>query len=546
MSFPFDKHRLAFAQSSRMTTSVVGLSLAAVGLAIYLSPVAEHNHPTAAAQQNPGQRVVAPLAARSPKTSTAAKADKTPAAKAPVSQRPTASTPLPGLGGTTSARPVSPAAVRVLHAPGTTDVVVVKTPGKTRTLTDTKVITKTETTTAPPAKLRHCSDFRWQQDAQVAYLENLSDPGSLDGARGPNNGDGIACNELPVDPTRPVSDPVGAYQPPVVTGATKTALVSPTKKYFGVAQDGLPGDTSMFASVATQAGKAPSSVEWFSGFDQNYGANQVRASWARGALPVITWMSVAADPASGHDSSEYTLSKILSGSADDYLYQYAGDVVRTGLPVVIRFDHEMNGNWYSWSAGMYNNTPAKYVQAWQHVWNIFNQVGANNEVIWLWSPSRTDNLKPHAPSGGGVGQTTLAEDYPGDKYVDWMGASMYLRVAKTGPTYSATFGKTLADLKTVTTKPIFIPETGAIETDLTNGSDVAALKAAWIENAIGGFLADPAIVGFVWFNNAATAVVNGESVTNDWRFDSSAPALSAFKTGVGSADFAGGMMPDAS
>lgn len=98
----------------------------------------------------------------------------------------------------------------------------------------------------------------------------------------------------------------------------------------------------------------------------------------------------------------------------------------------------------------------------------------------------------------------------------------------------------------MTTKPIFIPETGAIETDLTTGSDVAPLKAAWIDNAIGGFLADPAIVGFVWFNNAATAVVNGESVTDNWRFDSSAQALDAFQAGVGSADLAGGMMPDAS
>ena len=70
-----------------------------------------------------------------------------------------------------------------------------------------------------------------------------------------------------------------------------------------------------------------------------------------------------------------------------------------GMPVAIRFDHEMNGNWYPWSAGLPANQgaagqPNLYVQAWRHIWNLFNSVGANSDVIWLWAPIRVDTIQP--------------------------------------------------------------------------------------------------------------------------------------------------------
>jgi hypothetical protein len=347
-----------------------------------------------------------------------------------------------------------------------------------------------------------------------------------------------------VDPSRPASVPVDAYSPPTPTPAAKSALVSPASKYFGIAQDGLPGDSGMYDRFATSAGKVPSAVEWFAGFDADYPAQQVTTAWSRGALPILSWMSVAVDPSSGHDSSEYTLTHILNGDVDAYLYKFAGDIVRTNLPVAIRFDHEMNNNTYPWSAGMYNNTPAKYVAAWRHIWNVFQSVGANNNAIWLWSPTRIDNLKPHATTGGGVGQTDLAEDYPGDQYVDWLGASIYLRLAKTGPSYSATFGQTIGALKTLSSKPIFVSETSAAQSDLTTRADMTGIKASWTTNALAAFLTDPRIVGFVWFNNQGTQVVGGQQVTNDWRFDSSPAALAAFKQGIADPRFASGTLPD--
>jgi len=512
MSFLFEK--LSFGHSSRMTTAVVGLSLAAVGTAIYLSPAGESTHPhgNTPATVN-GQPVVPPLGEGS------AEAGST---TSPL-PKPTKAHPLPA---------------KVIHAPGRTDVVVVEQP-VTHTVTST--ITKSVTA---DVGLRHCSSFQWQQDAQTEYVANLSDPAALDGAAGPHNGDGIACNQLPVDPNRAASTPVDAYTPPAATAATKAALLHPAAKYFGIAQDGLPGDTAMLDRIATSAGKTPSSVEWFAGFDTPFPSTQVQTSWSRGALPMITWMSVAVDPDSGHASSEYTLTNIINGDVDDYLYKFAGDIVRTNLPVAIRFDHEMNNNTYPWSAGMYNNTPAKYVAAWQHVWNIFQQVGANDDAIWIWAPTRIDKLQPHAISGGGVGQTNLAEDYPGDQYVDWLGGSIYLRQAATGASYDATFGKTINALKALSSRPIFVTETAAAQNDVLSRVDMTATKASWITNALTAFGADPQIVGFSWFNNQGLQMVSGEAVTNDWRFDSSPPALTAFRNAVASPEFASGILPD--
>ncbi|SDI92351.1 Glycosyl hydrolase family 26 [Frankineae bacterium MT45] len=535
MSSPFKK--LSFTSSHRMVGTVIALSLCAVATAIYLSPAAHKSpSPVSASATSPVEDPAA-KAAREAAAKAAAMAKWKGTGSKPSATHPATPTTSPATGSPTLGSITSPGTSFATAAPTVTDAVLHTDGGASASATPSA--SRTATT-----QIKHCNNFKWQQDAQAAYLANLSDPGALDGAIGPNNGDGIACNNLPVDPSRPASTPVDAYVPVKPTAAAKAALVAPTAKYYGVFANGLPRDTSLFDSISTAAVKAPSSVSWFSGFDSDYQSDAVTTAWSRGALPIITWMSVAMNASSGHDSSEYTLSKIVSGSVDPYLYKFAGDVVRTNLPVVLRFDHEMNGNSYPWSAGMYKNTPALYVAAWQHIWNLFQSVGANSDVIWLWAPTRIDTLKPHATTGNGVGQTDLAEDYPGDGYVDWVGASIYLRVVATGPTYAATFGKTITALEALTTKPIFVAETGAIETDLSTGLDVAALKATWTANALAGFLADPRIIGFSWFNNVGTSLINGVPTKNDWRFTSSTQAQTAFQTAVSDSRFLTGVAPD--
>ena len=495
-------------QPSRYTSLVLVLALFTVGTAVYVSPLSgtsassaqiEDGHAPARGSLND---LLAPIIIRSFTGKQAAAAIHPP---------------------TTTAHLVATRTVPT--APPTT---IPKPPVTTTTTT---------TTTTPSDKPLSCSDFKWQQDAQAAYLANLSDPWGLDGAPGPFNGDGLACTQLPVDPSRPASTPVGAYVPPVPTAASRAALVQPSDDYYGVSENSIPFATSPLDAIDTEVGKAPSVVEWFSGWDQPFDPQAVINSWDAGALPVITWETKPLT-ASGGPQSEYSLSNIINGNLDSYIFQYAIAIAKTNLPVVIRLDQEMNGNWYPWSEDADGNTPGQYVEMWRHVWNIFNEVGANADVIWLWAPNRTEYM-------GGSG-TPMAESYPGDQYVDWMGLDGYYRTAGNPTTFDASFGQSLATLDAINaTKPIFLAEVGAAETD-SSGDSIASTKAAWIQNLFAGVEADHQIIGFSWFDNSAEHVVDGQTVTDDWQFDSDPLALQAFKSGVQSSQFSGGLVPDGS
>jgi len=175
------------------------------------------------------------------------------------------------------------------------------------------------------------------------------------------------------------------------------------------------------------------------------------------------------------------------------------------------------------------------VAAWQHIWNIFQAEGANKYAIWLWAPNRVDNLSKHTPP--------LSHFYPGDQYVDWVGVDAYYRYATDPPTFANTFGATLTQLSALTSKPIFIAETGAIETDPSTGASVTAAKAAWTTALFAGIQANPQIVGFNWFDNVAATTSGGVPVIDDWRLDSDPQTLLAFKTALGAGQFSVGIVP---
>jgi hypothetical protein len=318
---------------------------------------------------------------------------------------------------------------------------------------------------------------------------------------------------------------------------TKSALLTPDSDYWGVSLDGVPQGTSQLNALDAAVEQAPSELTWYQGWDEPYPAQTVATSWQHGALPMITWESKPSDDTDPAQSDPaYSLSDIINGNYDTYLRTFAAAVAAEGLPVVIRLDQEMNGNWFPWSEGVNGNTSGQFVQMWQHVWNIFQAAGANNDVIWLWAPNRVDNL-PHAPA--------LSELYPGDSYVDWIGVDAYWRYATEAPTFAAVFGESFADLATVSDKPIFIAETSGIETDPSTGADVGSDKVQFTTSLLQSIESDPQIVGFSWFNNVASSDEDGVPITNDWRIDSDAANLVAFKSGLTTGPFSDGLMPSA-
>jgi hypothetical protein len=318
-------------------------------------------------------------------------------------------------------------------------------------------------------------------------------------------------------PSRPAPAPTSppAYQapapPPVPTLA---AVANPSLKYYGLHTKEAPWFMGEVDHIARLTGKAPNLNVFFTNFGERFPGAAVDASWARGMTPVVTWEPVIP----GSPVGQPRLADIAGGRFDTYLDTWAAEAARNGKPLVIRFAHEMNGDWYPWSAGVNGNRASDYAEAWRHIHSRFEAAGASN-ILWMWSVNRVDWLK-----------TDIADYYPGDEYVDWVGLSGYYRSATQAPkpTFDAVFGRTLEALRaTAPGKKILLGEIAA-------GSDDAS-RVQWIRSTFDGMVAHPDIIGFAWFNDV--------KAEGDWRLQFSQATVDAFAAGVSSPHWGSGVLP---
>ncbi|MFC4613234.1 glycoside hydrolase family 26 protein [Cellulomonas algicola] len=327
-----------------------------------------------------------------------------------------------------------------------------------------------------------------------------------------------------------VENPKGYVPPPVTASMTKSQILA-ASQLFGLYTTQSPFDYAEFNGVEAAVNRNANVSGYFQSWDTPFRPDAVQAAWSRGQIPLLTWESQSQIGSITSDVPEFSLSRIIGGAFDDYLHQYARDITATGLPLVIRFDHEMNGSWYPWSeirgwdGGSVNgNKPGQYVEMWRHVHDIFEAEGANDLVVWLWAPNRVNKIpsQPHP-----------RQFYPGPEYVDWVGMSGYYRPGDPVPTFDDTYAMTLPMLREAAPgKPIFLAEIGATER--------GGKKAQWISNLFDG-LARPEnsdIIGIGWFSLAVTSGEGSGRSTNDWRLDSSPQSLRAAadgfaRTGIG-------------
>ena len=162
----------------------------------------------------------------------------------------------------------------------------------------------------------------------------------------------------------------------------------------------------------------------------------------------------------------------------------------------------MNGNWsYAWQGVLNGNdagAPAKYAAAWRHVVDVFRAQGASN-VRWVFNPN-VGNALTHTASGA-TSWNWYANYYPGDAYVDYVGAHGFNGPAVWGGSWQSFDTMTngagadfmLSDLASrYPTKPIIIGEFATQEGTPAEGAvDPDAYHAV---------LANPRVVGAVWFN----------------------------------------------
>ncbi|TGY75954.1 glycoside hydrolase family 26 protein, partial [Cellulomonas shaoxiangyii] len=322
-----------------------------------------------------------------------------------------------------------------------------------------------------------------------------------------------------------------AARPVKPTAPSLASLLQPADRYFGLYTPQSPFNWAEVDDVAGQVGVAPDMAGYFQGWDTPFRPDAVTRSWSKGMLPMLTWES--RPMAAGNDQvdePEYALPRIIDGAFDEYLRQYAREIRDLGLPMAIRLNHEMNGSWYPWAeqgsqgVPINGNRSGDFVAMWRHVHDIFEAEGANAHVIWVWAPNIVNRL----PAVNQSLEYTRSL-YPGDEYVDWVGLSGYFRPPYADgqqPTFDDTFGRSLTQLRAITSKPVVLAEIGASE----SGGE----KGAWVTDLFDA-LARPEntdVIGMAWFHHSVTTITGGERVTNDWRITSRADSQAAFVEGI--------------
>jgi mannan endo-1,4-beta-mannosidase len=231
-------------------------------------------------------------------------------------------------------------------------------------------------------------------------------------------------------------------------------------------------------------------VEIYSRFGGSFPALTLRQVTSTGATPLIQW-----------NPRGSPLATIAAGGYDGYLRRWAASVRRFGRQVVVSFGHEMNGDWNSWGAG--HVSASTFVAAWRRIHNRFARAGVHN-VTWSWDPSHVGDLpRPW---------------WPGGRYVDKIGIDGYLRP---GDTFARIFAGRLANIRSFTSKPVYIAETAV------------APGAGQVSQIFGLFngVRQYHLSGFVWFD-----IDHLEA----WRLEGRPAAVRAFRsaaaqTSVGSA-----------
>jgi hypothetical protein len=247
----------------------------------------------------------------------------------------------------------------------------------------------------------------------------------------------------------------------------------------------------------------------------NFPWDPFNAIRAHGAIPFFSWASQSI-PGSPNQAN-FQLADIIAGNYDSYIRAWATRAAEWGHPFFLRFDWEMNGDWFSWGEGANENQPGEFATAWRHVHDIFTEAGATN-ATWVWCPYINHlNL--------------LSALYPGDAYVDWTCLDGY----NWGTNPAAPYGwKTFDTLygpaytkvaeKLAPSKPMAIGEMAATE---YGGS-----KATWIDEMFEALeLRYPKIRGLVWFETFGNGM--------DWPLESSESAVDAFAAGIGDSRFLG-------
>jgi hypothetical protein len=293
---------------------------------------------------------------------------------------------------------------------------------------------------------------------------------------------------------------VMSLQQAAALSGLRAALNGSSTKLFGISPNGNSKGIVTVPQLATDLNEQVDVVNIFVGWGQPLPTASMLQISQQGGVPELTlepWNNTL-----GVNQPNVADSVIAGGTYDSYLNQFASAAKAWGSPFLLRYAHEMNGNWYPWAASTNGNTAATYVQAWQHVHDIFTRARATN-VRWVWCPN----------AGG---PTPVASVFPGAGYVDIVGMDGY-NFGTTSSTWQTPTQIFSGLLRTVTAiapgTPVLINETGS--------GELGGSKATWLTQLFSFVQSTAPLVGVVYSNFGTR-----------WPLETSASALAAARQGL--------------
>ncbi len=268
----------------------------------------------------------------------------------------------------------------------------------------------------------------------------------------------------------------------------------------------LDWERDLLAEYAERLGERPAVAVSFSRFplesqDEAHvtaAKDQVRAN---GGMLLLTL-----EPHGGLDDVTDEAVAALAALLDGYN--------RDGVPVIVRFAHEMNGSWYPWG-----QQPEAFREAFRRVAGAVHREAPGSAMMWApnygggYPFTGGAHAAPPGSEAYGIldtsadgtvdeGDDPYAPYYPGDEAVDWVGMSLYhwgdshpwgdnvvpeedKFVDQLTGTYVGAAGDEsavpdfYADYAEERGKPLGIPETAAFFRPGGPGADELAVKRAW-------------------------------------------------------------------
>ncbi len=201
-------------------------------------------------------------------------------------------------------------------------------------------------------------------------------------------------------------------------------------------------------------------------------------------MPRTTFTDGVQDP-------QFTLQKIIDGKFDNNLTKWALAAKKTNIPLMVEFGTEVNGKWFPWSGILngggttnkygnpnYPDGPERFRDAYRHIIDLFRKENVTN-ITWAFHVYPPDDLGDNKILK--QSWNNIKNYYPGDNYIDWIGASIYgsFERGDSWNSFTKLLDKTYPILASVSPKkPLAVFEFGVLE-DPSEGN-----KSTWIQEAL--------------------------------------------------------------